>query len=90
VRRWRLTTSSAGMPTREVAARSTKPRVLRSIALGPPARVVALAALGALEGTVIALAGQAPHDEMLAAGALAGVLGLDSRSGLDCRAVPRA
>jgi AcrR family transcriptional regulator len=50
-----------------------------SIPPGPPARVVALAALGALEGAVIALAGQAPHDEMLAARAVAGVLGLDSR-----------
>jgi hypothetical protein len=32
---------------------------------------------GALEGTVIALAGQAPHDELMAARAVAGVLGLD-------------
>jgi AcrR family transcriptional regulator len=51
----------------------------RSIPPGPPARVVALACMGALEGTVIALAGQAPHDELLAARAVAGVLGLDSR-----------
>jgi AcrR family transcriptional regulator len=48
-----------------------------SIPLGPPARAVALAFLGALEGTVIALAGQAPHDELLAARAAAGVLGLE-------------
>jgi hypothetical protein len=39
---------------------------------------VALAYFGALEGAVIALAGQAPHDELLAARAVAGVLGLDS------------
>jgi AcrR family transcriptional regulator len=45
---------------------------------GPPARAVALAFLGALEGAVIALAGQAPHDELLAARTVAGVLGLDS------------
>jgi AcrR family transcriptional regulator len=45
---------------------------------GPPARVVALAFIGAVEGAVIALAGQAPHDELLAARAAAGVLGLDS------------
>jgi AcrR family transcriptional regulator len=45
---------------------------------GPPARAVALAYLGALEGAVIALGGQAPHDELLAARAVAGVLGLDS------------
>jgi AcrR family transcriptional regulator len=44
---------------------------------GPPARTVALALIGALEGTVIGLAGQAPHDELLAARAAAGVLGLD-------------
>ena len=49
-----------------------------SIPPGPPARAVALAFLGALEGAVIALAGQAPHDELLAARAAAGVLGLDS------------
>jgi AcrR family transcriptional regulator len=49
-----------------------------SIPPGPPARKVALAFVGAVEGAVIALAGQAPHDELLAARAAAGVLGLDS------------
>jgi AcrR family transcriptional regulator len=49
-----------------------------SIPTGPPARAVALAFLGALEGAVIDLAGQAPHDELLAARATAGVLGLDA------------
>ena len=44
---------------------------------GPPAGAVALAFVGALEGTTIALAGQALHDELLAARAAAGVLGLD-------------
>jgi AcrR family transcriptional regulator len=48
-----------------------------SIPPGPPARVVALACMGALEGAVIALAGRAPHDELLAARAVAGVLGVD-------------
>ena len=48
-----------------------------SIPPGPPARAVALAFVGALEGTVIAVAGQAPHDELLATRAAAGVLGLD-------------
>jgi AcrR family transcriptional regulator len=43
---------------------------------GPPARVVAFAFFGALEGTVIQVAGQTPHDELLAARAVAGVLGL--------------
>ena len=45
---------------------------------GPPARAVALAFFGAMEGTVIQVAGQAPHDEVLAARAVAGVLGLDA------------
>jgi AcrR family transcriptional regulator len=47
-----------------------------SIPPGPPAKAVALACTGALEGAVIALAGQAPHDELLAARAVAGVLGV--------------
>ena len=47
-----------------------------SIPAGPPARAVALAFVGALEGSVIALAGQAPYDEQLAARAAAGALGL--------------
>jgi len=47
-----------------------------SIPPGPPARAVALALVGALEGTVIELAGQAPHDELLAARVAAGALGL--------------
>ncbi len=51
-----------------------------SIPPGPPARTVALAFWGALEGAVIALAGEAPHDELLAARAVAGVLGLDSQT----------
>jgi AcrR family transcriptional regulator len=49
-----------------------------SIPPGPPARAMALALLGALEGAVIALNGHAAHDELLAARAVAGVLGLDS------------
>jgi AcrR family transcriptional regulator len=54
-------------------------RRVGSIPPGPPARAVALALLGALEGAVIALAGHLPHDEQLAARAVAGVLGIDSR-----------
>ncbi len=38
------------------------------------------ASWGALEGAVISLAGQAPHDEHLAARAVAGVLGTDAPS----------
>jgi AcrR family transcriptional regulator len=47
-----------------------------TIPSGPPARTVALAFIGAVEGTVIGLAGAAPHDELLAARAATGVLGL--------------
>ena len=47
-----------------------------SIPPGPPVRATALALMGALEGVVIALAGQAPHDEKLAVRAVSGVLGL--------------
>jgi hypothetical protein len=50
-----------------------------SLPPGPPAEAVAVAYWGALEGAVIALAGKAPHDELLAARAVAGVLGLDAR-----------
>ena len=50
-----------------------------SIPPGPPARTTALAFIGAMEGAVIELAGQAPHDEVLTARAVAGVLGLDGR-----------
>jgi AcrR family transcriptional regulator len=49
-----------------------------SIPPGPPARAVAMALLGALEGAMIALAGHAPHDELLAARGVAGALGIDS------------
>jgi AcrR family transcriptional regulator len=47
-----------------------------SIPPGPPARAVALAFVGGIEGAVIQLAGQAPHDELLAVRTAAGVLGL--------------
>ena len=47
-----------------------------SIPPGPPARTTALALVGALEGAVIGVAGRAPHDEVLAARAVAGVLAL--------------
>lgn len=49
-----------------------------SIPPGPPAKVVARAFWAALEGAVIALAGQPRHDELLAARLVAGVLGLDT------------
>lgn len=43
---------------------------------GPPTRALALAFVGAVEGAVIAVAGQAPHDELLAVRTARGVLGL--------------
>jgi hypothetical protein len=52
-------------------------RAAGTIPAGPPARTVGLAFVGAVEGTVIALAGHAPHDELVVARAAAGVLGLD-------------
>ena len=52
-----------------------------SIPPGPPAKALALAYWGALEGAVIALSGRAPHDELLAARATAGVLGLGGAEG---------
>lgn len=59
-------------------------RRMGTIPAGPPARVVALAFFGAMEGTVIELAGQAPHDEVLTARAAAGVLGLDPAATPKC------
>jgi AcrR family transcriptional regulator len=49
-----------------------------SIPPGPPARAVALALTGALEGAVITLARQVPHDELLAQRVVAGALGLSA------------
>jgi AcrR family transcriptional regulator len=66
---------SAGLVKR-CARLITAGRRAGAIPPGPPARTVAQAFVGALEGTVIAVAGQAPHDELLAARAAAGVLGL--------------
>ncbi len=58
-----------------------------SIPPGPPARAVALAFIGALEGAVIELAGQSPHDELLAARAAAGALGLTAIPDASTRAL---
>jgi AcrR family transcriptional regulator len=56
-----------------------------SIPPGPPAREIARAYWGAVEGVVIALAGQPPHDELLAARVAAGVLGLEGPPAPDRR-----
>ena len=50
-----------------------------SIPPGSPPRVLALAYLGAVEGLVINLAGQAPFDELLAESVVRGLLGLPGR-----------
>ena len=47
-----------------------------AIPTGTPERVLAIAYVGALEGTVIGLAGRSPHDEQFAVRAVAGVLGI--------------
>jgi AcrR family transcriptional regulator len=47
-----------------------------TIPAGPPARTVALALVGAVEGASIAVAGRAPHDVQLAVGVAAGILGV--------------
>jgi AcrR family transcriptional regulator len=56
-------------------------REIGAIPAGPPARVVALAYLGAVEGLVINLRGQIPYDEMLTEAAVRGVLGLPPAPG---------
>ena len=65
---------------RSCAARGsiTAGRRAGSIPPGAPATTVAAALVGAIEGTVIALAGRAPHDELIAERAAAGVLGLSA------------
>jgi AcrR family transcriptional regulator len=85
----RLEFEDADHPVAQELARITEALVRRltrlitsarrdgSMPAGPPAPVVALAVIGALEGTVIAMAGQAPHDEEMAVRAVAGVLGVD-------------
>ena len=64
--------------SRDCARRIVAGRRAGAIPPGPPPKAVAFAFWGALEGAVIALAGQAPHDELLAARTVAGVLGVDA------------
>lgn len=44
---------------------------------GPPPRTLALAYVGAVEGTIIQLAGKAPDDELIVERVVRGLLGLD-------------
>lgn len=55
-------------------------RATGRIPAGPPARVLALAYLGAVEGVVISLAGQAPFDEVLAERVVRGLFALPPNS----------
>jgi hypothetical protein len=58
------------------AALITAGREAGSIPAGPPAEMMAIAGIGALEGLAIQVAGQAPNDELLAERLMLGMLGL--------------
>ncbi len=58
------------------AALITAGREAGSIPAGPPAETLAIAGIGALEGLAIQVAGEAPHDEVLAERLMLGLLGL--------------
>ena len=71
----RLEALAAGLTTRCSRLVSAGRRA-GTIPPGPPAKAVALALIGAMEGAVIELRGQAPHDVVLVERAAAGVLGI--------------
>jgi AcrR family transcriptional regulator len=60
------------------AALITAGRKAGAIPPGPPADVLAIAGIGAIEGIAIQVAGTAPHDELIAERAMLGMLGLAS------------
>lgn len=62
------------------AALITAGREAGSIPAGPPAELLAIAAIGAIEGLAIQVAGQAPHDELIAERMMLGMLGVDPSS----------
>lgn len=62
----------------ELARLITAARDDGTLSPGPPARLVALAYLGAVEGLVISVAGQQPYDADLAEMAVRGLLGLET------------
>jgi AcrR family transcriptional regulator len=64
--------------TKSIAAVIAAGRRSGSIPPGPPATAAAVARMGAVEGAGFGLAGRAPHGEVLAGRAAAGVLGLES------------
>ena len=59
------------------AALITAGRKAGSIPPGPPADMLAIAAIGGIEGIAIQVAGDAPHDELIAERAMLGMLGVD-------------
>ena len=63
---------------RQVTALVRAAREAGLVPHGLPDQVVGLALIGALEGTVIALAAHPEHDELLTARAVAGVIGLSA------------
>ena len=60
------------------AALITAGRDAGSIPAGPPADMVAIAGIGAIEGIAIQVAGAVPHDELIAERAMLGMLGVAS------------
>ncbi|MBB1259527.1 TetR/AcrR family transcriptional regulator [Streptomyces alkaliterrae] len=71
-----LITEVVNRLTTQVAERIAEGRQNGAIPPGPPPATTATAYLGALEGVVSRLAGQAPHDAELAEATVRGVLGL--------------
>ncbi len=67
----------AGIVAR-IAKLITRARGGGSVPAGPPAKTIASGLLGALEGLVIQLSGQEPHDTFLAERLVFGLLGLPS------------
>jgi AcrR family transcriptional regulator len=65
----------------DTAALITAGRESGAIPPGPPPEVLARAVVGAIEGLVIELSGQAPYDELLAERAMVGLLGLPIPTG---------
>ena len=65
---------------RRFAALITAGREAGSIPTGPPAEMLAIAGIGTLEGIAIQVAGDAPHDELIAERAMLGMLGVDPSS----------
>ena len=75
-----LDEATAGLVAR-FAKLVTAARRNGSVPAGPPAQAIATGLAGALEGLVIQLSGQAPHDAVLAERLVRGLLGLPPEPG---------